>query len=282
MLKSWAVTRGPSLSPADKRLAVRTEDHPLDYAEFEGKIPEGEYGAGSVIVWDRGRWSTEGDPHQQLAKGHLDVRAGRQQAQGPLAPGAHEGARQGRQGELAADQGRRRIRQSRRRRRPAGGRAPVGQDRAHGRGCGRQRGAHPAQARQCRRRSRKSPEKEPKKAPSQRRRAPAPRAEHQGEGRQARRTAELHRAGAGEPGREASDRRPLGARGEIRRLPAAGAPRSRPRQAADPQRARLDVQVRQCGQGARRPAGRHAHSWTARWWSRPSTACRISAPCRRT
>jgi len=73
VLKSWAVTRGPSLSPQDKRLAVRTEDHPLDYAEFEGRIPEGEYGAGSVIVWDRGRWSTEGDPHQQLAKGHLIV-----------------------------------------------------------------------------------------------------------------------------------------------------------------------------------------------------------------
>ena len=72
MLKSWAVTRGPSLSPKDKRLAVHVEDHPLDYAEFEGRIPEGEYGAGSVIVWDRGRWSTEGDPHQQLAKGHLE------------------------------------------------------------------------------------------------------------------------------------------------------------------------------------------------------------------
>jgi bifunctional non-homologous end joining protein LigD len=73
VLKSWAVTRGPSLSPADKRLAVRTEDHPLDYAEFEGRIPEGEYGAGSIIVWDRGRWSTEGDPHEQLAKGHLVI-----------------------------------------------------------------------------------------------------------------------------------------------------------------------------------------------------------------
>jgi bifunctional non-homologous end joining protein LigD len=71
VLKSWAVTRGPSLDPGDKRLAVRTEDHPLDYAEFEGRIPEGEYGAGGVIVWDRGRWSTEGDPHRQLAKGHL-------------------------------------------------------------------------------------------------------------------------------------------------------------------------------------------------------------------
>jgi bifunctional non-homologous end joining protein LigD len=73
VLKSWAVTRGPSLSPDDKRLAVRTEDHPLDYGEFEGRIPEGEYGAGGVIVWDRGRWSTEGDPHEQLAKGHLVV-----------------------------------------------------------------------------------------------------------------------------------------------------------------------------------------------------------------
>jgi bifunctional non-homologous end joining protein LigD len=73
VLKSWAVTRGPSLSPGDKRLAVRTEDHPLDYGEFEGRIPDGEYGAGSVIVWDRGRWSTEGDPHEQLAKGHLVV-----------------------------------------------------------------------------------------------------------------------------------------------------------------------------------------------------------------
>src|SRR5262245_60977252 len=72
VLKSWAVTRGPSLSPEDKRLAVRTEDHPLDYGEFEGRIPEGEYGAGGVIVWDRGRWSPEGDPHEGLAKGHLE------------------------------------------------------------------------------------------------------------------------------------------------------------------------------------------------------------------
>ncbi len=72
VLKSWAVTRGPSLSPVDKRLAVRTEDHPLEYGKFEGRIPEGEYGAGGVIVWDRGRWSTDRDPHVQLAKGHLE------------------------------------------------------------------------------------------------------------------------------------------------------------------------------------------------------------------
>jgi bifunctional non-homologous end joining protein LigD len=72
VLKSWVVTRGPSLSPNDKRLAVQVEDHPLDYAEFEGRIPEGEYGAGSIIVWDRGRWTTDGDPRRQLAKGHLE------------------------------------------------------------------------------------------------------------------------------------------------------------------------------------------------------------------
>src|SRR6187455_3048856 len=71
-LKSWAVTRGPSLSPAEKRLAVRTEDHPLQYLEFEGNIPKGEYGGGSMIVWDRGRWEPVFDPERGLAKGHLE------------------------------------------------------------------------------------------------------------------------------------------------------------------------------------------------------------------
>jgi bifunctional non-homologous end joining protein LigD len=71
VLKSWAVTRGPSLTVGEKRLAVRTEDHPVEYLEFEGNIPKGEYGAGSMIVWDRGRWLPEGDPHKGLTKGHL-------------------------------------------------------------------------------------------------------------------------------------------------------------------------------------------------------------------
>jgi bifunctional non-homologous end joining protein LigD len=72
VLKSWAVTRGPSLVPGEKRLAVHTEDHPLDYLEFEGNIPKGEYGGGSVIVWDRGHWAPVGDPHRGLKKGHLE------------------------------------------------------------------------------------------------------------------------------------------------------------------------------------------------------------------
>jgi len=72
VLKSWAVTRGPSLVPGDKRLAVHVEDHPLEYGDFEGTIPKGEYGGGTVIVWDRGRWRPIGDPRKGYAKGHLD------------------------------------------------------------------------------------------------------------------------------------------------------------------------------------------------------------------
>jgi bifunctional non-homologous end joining protein LigD len=71
VMKSWAVTRGPSLVPGEKRLAVQVEDHPIDYNKFEGTIPQGEYGGGTVMVWDRGRWQPEGDPHRGLAKGHL-------------------------------------------------------------------------------------------------------------------------------------------------------------------------------------------------------------------
>src|SRR5438445_13199431 len=71
VLTSWAVPKGPSPNPADKRLAVHVEDHPLEYGDFEGLIPEGNYGAGAVIVWDRGRWVPLEDPHEGMRKGKL-------------------------------------------------------------------------------------------------------------------------------------------------------------------------------------------------------------------
>ena len=72
VMLSWAITRGPSLVPGEKRLAIHVEDHPIEYNSFEGTIPQGEYGGGTVMIWDRGHWVPDGDPRKGLKKGKLD------------------------------------------------------------------------------------------------------------------------------------------------------------------------------------------------------------------
>jgi bifunctional non-homologous end joining protein LigD len=71
VLKSWAIPKGPSMNPAEKRLAVMVEDHPLEYGDFEGIIPQGHYGAGAVLIWDSGEFQPEGDLETALKKGKL-------------------------------------------------------------------------------------------------------------------------------------------------------------------------------------------------------------------
>jgi bifunctional non-homologous end joining protein LigD len=82
VLKSWAVPKGPSFDPADKRLAMMTEDHPIDYGDFEGIIPEGEYGGGTVLLWDTGTWEPIEDPHKGLRAGSLKFRLSGKKLQG--------------------------------------------------------------------------------------------------------------------------------------------------------------------------------------------------------
>src|SRR5947208_6470529 len=81
-LKSWAVPKGPSLDPADKRMAVHVEDHPIDYGRFEGTIPKGQYGAGQVIVWDNGTWEPVGDARAGYRAGKLKFRLNGKKLQG--------------------------------------------------------------------------------------------------------------------------------------------------------------------------------------------------------
>src|SRR5688572_5401951 len=82
VLKSWAVPKGPSLVPTERRMAAQVEDHPLEYGGFEGVIPKGEYGGGSVVVWDRGTWEPIGDPRAGMRQGKLKFRLHGEKLQG--------------------------------------------------------------------------------------------------------------------------------------------------------------------------------------------------------
>jgi bifunctional non-homologous end joining protein LigD len=100
VFKSWAVTKGPSLNPKERRLAVETEDHPLDAGDFEGTIPKGEYGGGAVMLWERGFWAAEGDADKALRKGELRFTRVGEKLQGSwvlvrLRPDRERGKRQG-------------------------------------------------------------------------------------------------------------------------------------------------------------------------------------------
>jgi bifunctional non-homologous end joining protein LigD len=82
VLKSWAIPKGPSMNPSEKRLAVMVEDHPLEYINFEGIIPQGHYGAGPVLIWDSGKFQPEGDPEPGLKTGRLNFSLGGKRLKG--------------------------------------------------------------------------------------------------------------------------------------------------------------------------------------------------------
>ena len=130
VMKSWAVTRGPSLVPGEKRLAVETEDHPIEYNSFEGTIPEGEYGGGTVMIWDRGTWTPLEDPHRGLKKGHLSFSLDGEKLHGAWHLVRLRGTAGREAQKLAADQVERRGRAHRTREGHSGGDAAVGRDRA--------------------------------------------------------------------------------------------------------------------------------------------------------
>ncbi len=288
VFKSWAVTRGPSLDPADKRLAVEVEDHPLEYGDFEGTIPQGQYGGGTVQLWDRGYWLPEGErsPEQALAAGDLKFTLDGERLHGSWVLVRIRNDRSGskrtnwlliKHRDEAAD--------------PAGAAALLEEDRsvASGRSMAadcRRQGQRPETihaglcAGQTQRACRCSLELEPE------RRARAARARPQPSQTAARRRrtcaaqdvhARLHRAAAVQPGRATARCGRLGSRNQARWLSPADAGSARQGAAADAQGSRLDAEVSGDRAGGAGTARLH-HRWRGRGAERPaSTQLRRSA-----
>ena len=154
VMLSWAVPKGPSLDPADKRLAMPTEDHPIEYNKFEGVIPEGEYGGGTVMIWDRGTWTPECPGRRRGAKkGELKFRLDGEKLQGIVGARAHGGRPGEKARSLAPHQAPRRVRGNATRRRgaalgrlgPAARRDRARRGRQHGEGRRRRSARAPAQ-----------------------------------------------------------------------------------------------------------------------------------------
>ena len=278
VLKSWAVTKGPSLVPGEKRLAVHVEDHPLDYGSFEGTIPKGEYGGGTVILWDRGTWSPIGDAHRGYRKGHLDFELQGEKLGGRWHLVRMAGKpREKRENWLLIkgdDQAAR-----------SEGDPDILDERPESVATGREiqdvAGEEPGWSSKTGRIRKKGGTRANRVSPSGKL-TPGSSRPVKDKRSQKGCPAGVHRANAGDTRCVGSCWPALAARDQVRRLPFPGAPRRRPGEAPDAQRPRLDQEVRQAG-GDRicRTSRQEKPSSMASLWSRRVSAPPIFPHCRR-